>query len=417
MVRSSGQCPKAAAPGSSIAGGFVLVPVAVMMACWRACRSRPLGIGDFRAWLACHEMVARRRPAGDGRIPIYTVDELARLLGVSKKRAGASVKRLVAAGFLGWSDSAIVFPDSPAEDPALHDTIGRGRGNLAVPRKILRLLAGGARPALIAAALAMLLRCLSRRRGGFNGRGRVKASWIARIFGVDLRRVKAARAELIALGWIAPEPSDQRAENRWGRAYRIDLAWDRVDPEGRRLPPLAPADRSAIATPSVNQEPFQEKAQHQDPARGGPTGVNLKASAEGNKAPLSAPSLDDVRPEDLTDVGRTLRLFDQAVARRLVVNSEADRLKFLAIAEHARVVGTVNTCGLFARLVRRGLWHFATLDDEDAARRRLRQHLHGRPEPAAPPPPRSSTFVPDAPAPAPSTLASVMERLLAGRFN
>ena len=254
---------------------------------------------------------------------------------------------------------------------------------------------------------------------GFDGRGRVKASWIARVFGVNLRRVKAARRELIALGWIEAEASDQIAENHWGRAYRIDLAWDRLDPEGRRLPPLPPPDRPAIATPSVNQEPFQEKAQHQEPARSGPAGVDLEGSPGGDKTPpppLPPPSLDDVRPEDLIDVGRTLRLFDQAVARKLVGTSEADRLGFLAVAEHARVVGTINPGGLFARLVRRGLWHFATLDDEDAARRRLHRHLHGRPEPTTPPPPRPSTFVPDKPAAASSSLASVLGRLLAANL-
>lgn len=62
-------------------------------------------------------------------------------------------------------------------------------------------------------------------RGGFDGRGRAKASWIARAFGIDARAIKAARRELIALGWVAPEPSPQAAENRWGRAYRIDLGW------------------------------------------------------------------------------------------------------------------------------------------------------------------------------------------------
>src|SRR5205085_4549090 len=36
-----------------------------------------------------------------------------------------------------------------------------------------------------------------------------------------------------------------------------------------------------------------------------------------------------------------------------------------------------NPCGLFARLVRGGLWHFATHDDEVAASIRLRRHVQG----------------------------------------
>ena len=40
----------------TIAGGFVLVPVRQIMAAWRACRRSPLGVADFRTWLACREM-------------------------------------------------------------------------------------------------------------------------------------------------------------------------------------------------------------------------------------------------------------------------------------------------------------------------------------------------------------------------
>ena len=72
-------------------------------------------------------------------------------------------------------------------------------------------------------------------------------------------------------------------------------------------------------------------------------------------------------PEDLRDTGRLLDLYDQAVARGWVTASERDRLRFVAAAEHARVIGTRNPCGLFVRLVRGGLWHFVTQDDEEAA--------------------------------------------------
>lgn len=182
----------------TIAGGFVLIPVRQAMAPWRACRRRPLGVGDFRTWLACREMVARRCTLDRDlvRAPAYGLAELSRLTGVSPKRARASVKRLVAAGLLTWSDDDIGFPDGgsgsgarpdPVDgDNPLADTIGGGQGSLAIPRRILRLLAGGARPALIATALAVLLRCISRGRGGSKSRGRVKAAWIART--LDLKQ-------------------------------------------------------------------------------------------------------------------------------------------------------------------------------------------------------------------------------------
>lgn len=48
-------------------------------------------------------------------------------------------------------------------------------------------------------------------------------------------------------------------------------------------------------------------------------------------------------------------------------SSEADRLKFAAAAEHAHSAGRVNPCGLFARIVAKGWWDFATLVEEEPA--------------------------------------------------
>ena len=88
------------------------------------------------------------------------------------------------------------------------------------------------------------------------------------------------------------------------------------------------------------------------------------------RGPLPAPTLDDVRVEDLKDTGRLLGLLDQAVARGLSSPSEADRLRFVAAAEHAPAVGSGNP----ARAVRpagpaAGSGRYLTQDDEDAASR------------------------------------------------
>jgi hypothetical protein len=376
---------------TSIAGGFVLVPVASLMGAWCACRSHPLGVGEFRTWLACREMVARRdagirravvgrdAPAS-GREPTYTVAELARLLGVVERRARASLRRLEAAGLIRWSESALVLTEFELGQNGLEDSIGGGRGSVAIPRRILRLLVRGARPALLATTLGMLLRCLSRRKGGFEGRGRVKASWIARVFAVDLRRVKAARLELVALGWIAREPSNQGAENRWGRAYRIDLGWNRAGAGGRSLPPLAEPRRPEIATPSVNPDPLPEREKDQEPAGSGPTGDRLEGAGEADQLEtagmearsLPGPKLVDVQPEDLTDTGRLLELHRQAVAQGIVGSDEADRFRFVAAAEHALAMGHINPPGLFAHLIRQRAWRYVTGADEDRATTRLK---------------------------------------------
>jgi hypothetical protein len=365
--------------GGRIAGGFIRVDVALLVAAWRACRSRPLGVGDYRAWLACHEMRARRCILDDDRASNYTPAELARLVGVSERRARASVKRLAAAGHLEWSDSAIGFPDRILKDDELLDTIGRGRGTLAIPRRILRFLAAGASAATIAVALAALLRCLSRRRSGWDGRGRFKASWVAGVFGVSLRQARSARKALVAFGWLLPEPSSQWAENRWGRTYRLDLAWEAPRfsaPSGSRsaLPPAPPGPRSA--PPGSDSDPLPGREKNQDPVPGGPAGAQLSGTGKPAR-PLPPPRLVDVRAEDLKNTGRLLELHRQAVERRFITPSEADRLRVMAAAEHARAVGTTNPAGLFAQVVRRGLWKYLTQADEDRAGARLKAWERG----------------------------------------
>jgi hypothetical protein len=372
--------------------GFILVPVTSLMAAWRACRSKPLGIGDFRAWLATHEMEARRCKLADGRTATYTLAELAGLLGVTRKRAGASVRRLEGAGLLGWSDSAIQFPEQADDEvcESFGDTIGRGRGAIAIPRRVLNHLTRGARPALIATVLGVLLRCLSRRRSGFDGRGRVKAGWIARVFGVDLRGVKRARRELVELGWISAEPSDAWATRRWGATYRIDLEYNFHLTSGSRLPPIPATSEPAIATPRSDREPLRERIRNQEPVSAGPAGVQTsKLDEEGRKlpeaGPLPPPWLDDVRVEDLKDTGRLLDLHGQALARGVVTSSEADRLRFVGAAEHALAIGRGNPPGLVAFLVRGRCWRYLTGDDEDRANARLKAHCRSPVPPVARP--------------------------------
>ena len=65
-----------------------------------------------------------------------------------------------------------------------------------------------------------------------------------------------------------------------------------------------------------------------------------------------------MRVEDLKDTGRLLGLHDQAVARGLMGSSEADRLRFVAAAEHARAVGSGTRAGCSRDWCGRGWRHF-----------------------------------------------------------
>ena len=116
--------------------------------------------------------------------------------------------------------------------------------------------------------------------------------------------------------------------------------------------------------------------------RGSPFGAGRGddscTGSRGQAPPAGRHDLGHVLPDDLRDTVRLLNLHDRAVGQELASLSGWDRRRFVAVVEHARIIGTRNPCGLFVRLVRGGLWHFATGDDEAAASVRLRRHLHGQ---------------------------------------
>lgn len=484
MVRTTEQFT--ATPNApAIGGGFVFIPVGHLLAVWFACQGLELGIGEFRAWLACIEMVKRRSFARDGTQPTYGLAELTRLLDVTQARARLLVQNLVAAGLLTWSESAITFPEPPKFPDDLlgpfADTIGRGKGSLVLPRTLLRFLVRGATPAVIAVALGALFRCLSSRGGQPDGWGRLKASWIATAFRVGERQVVAARNQLVDLGWFIVEGDNRQwAMNRWGRAYRINLGWNPPVRPIARSAPLPPSPAARPAPLLLDRNPLrEEEIQNQNPAFGGPAGVQIPEREGGKEIPvvpnppaatrpmiqpsppvllvppspapvqlstpattptspatgsaavspparpaatsrpspaapgpspaqggLPTPRLEDVRVEDLKDTTRLLDLLGQAVARGLVSVSEANRLRFVASAEHALAIGKDNPAGLFVYLVRGKLWRYLTQDDEDRANGRIKAFLRG------PVPPRTASTAPRPPArPVPSEDARTVIRV------
>ena len=93
-------------------------------------------------------------------------------------------------------------------------------------------------------------------------------------------------------------------------------------------------------------------------------------------APLPPPTLRDVTLADLGDVGRLLALHQQAMARGWLRGGEAAQLNVVAAAVHARRVGQAP-CRLFVALLRDQRWEVITQEDEDQARRLLREHRDG----------------------------------------
>ncbi|MFO0838334.1 MAG: hypothetical protein U1D55_07370 [Phycisphaerae bacterium] len=117
--------------------------------------------------------------------------------------------------------------------------------------------------------------------------------------------------------------------------------------------------------------------------------------------------------EDLRSPERLQLMFARCVQLGLCSGGEAAQLAFFATAARALRVSTSNAPGLFATLVRRRRWDYATLADEDLARRWI-QRL-AVPRDIRPPSRALRPHEADRNAPAhraPETAACVMQRLL-----
>lgn len=403
-------------------GGFVLLSVEMLCVLWWVYRQRTIQLRDLRVWLACHEMVARRCQTPPVHVPHYTLQELHRLVGgVGGEHLRVSLRRLAAVGLLTWAPTTLTFATSPTALQGVPDRTGldtmlqaipNPHRRVPVPRQALRLIAGGCRATVIATMFGHLIRCLYYREHGCRSGGWCKASWIATVFQVDLRTIKAARHHLVAIGWLQMLPTPQHLSNRWGSYTRISLTWTRAALEKNREDPThspltgspLPSDFSTtvLPPPFLDPKPLQDP-KHQQPAPptdtaspvvpllptvptdGETTGDEIQGHAHIRTPALQSPTLHHIVLDDLQDTGRLLALFEQAYTLGLIGKSDSERLTFLATAEHARVIGSTNPCGLFAALVRRRHWHYVTDSDEHAAYRRLKHYLYGPDAPRAAP--------------------------------
>jgi len=296
--------------------------------------------------------------------------------GAGGKHLHHAIARLKKNGLLEWGESSITIakPIDEGCDEELHysTALVANHGRLVpVPRRIIRLIAGGAKRVEIATVLGHLLRCLYYRRGVCLPEGTCKASWIADVFGVHARNVKAARKKLVAAGWLVPIVTRQTVLNRFGQRVRVNLEWsgNEISVSSKRSPQ---SGFSATGSPP----PYRDKKlstriyMNQKPGNG-PAGVPKQTVRD------KRPTLRHVVLNDLYDSRRLSELHRQAVAASMISRSECDRLRFFSAAEHAKAVGSRNPCGLFATVVRDGLWRFITYADERVAHARLK-HLAGQ---------------------------------------
>ena len=370
-------------------GGFVLVHGWALVLAWQAVRATILRPVDLRVWLATFEAVARRCTARKGCEPEYRVQELVTLTGCAPRTVMESISRLRASGLVDVRRGSVThcgtltdlaFVDTRDVNDAL-TRVANHRRRVPIPRRLLGFLARAKQPMLLATAFGHLLRCMYLRGELCSSGGLCKAAWVAEVFGVSERSVKRARAELIEAGLLIRSSTPQGVLNRWGQGLRWNLFWK-------------------PATATLVSPPARENRVGVSPPRR--TGNSLTGS--GNQQPRcvvrhgafarSTRGLGHVGSDDLRSVDRLRVLFARATKAGLVRASQADALKFASAAAHARRVATKNPSGLFAKVVRSGLWSYITLDDEARACR-IAHRLLPEQSPVHPPGNPTPCFAPE----------------------
>lgn len=332
------------------AGGFCFIYEQVVFRAWLALQDGRIGLRDFRVWLACHELKARRCVVGGSRTPHYTFEELHRLVGgTGGEHVRRSVKTLAREHLITFTEKAIDLT------PGL-ERGSRGR-LIPMPRPLLRHLCRVKGRAYLATGLGHVLRCLFYRKGQCRSGGWCKSSWVAETFGVALRAVKEARQRLVSLGVLVLAKADQLRLNRFGRPVLVSMEW------GSRSAPRKTQSTTGSAPPREHKKLSYRRSEHQKPARAAdPAGARTRAKE---------PDLNNITMDDLKDPWRLAALFKQARLRGLVKKTETDILAVFSAAAHAVRVGRQNAPGLFCWMVLRRNWDYLSCADEDGARRQL----------------------------------------------
>jgi len=376
---------------ATLPGGYRRINVHQVLQAWHAYRTeKRIRFVDFRAYLALHEMAERRQaakrrqrrcrlqPGQEKAVRVVMVEECARLLRARDSRVAAgAIQRLARAGLISVSDRGIEFcgdGPSPRSEAGLAGQHGGNvpRRTMVIPRRILRHLAAGVAVVEAATILGHLLRCVFYHRGiGWRSVGSCSTRYVAELFAVDARSVKRARRTLIGAGWLIAQAADHWHVQAHGSRMGVVLGWCPGDvaagqrQDASRMSPLAALQAHRLSPPVSNRTLPLESKNH-TPAQ------KRESGPCGRTGHHDQPRLADVQPGDLVDPHRLRRLCDEAVERGWISGSEHDRLRVCSAAAHARRVGRSNPCGLFVAVLRRGLWTYLSIDDDDAGRGMLR---------------------------------------------
>ena len=380
------------------------MPTKELVFVWASLLDKAVKVGPFelRVWLAARETFEERKFAPRGCKPVFKLSELDTLVGGGGERAiRKSLGRLRRAGLMSWSAKGPRFANSPESLATstlpliekIEKLMPENREFFPMPRKVLKLLAGGVKRSVLATVFAHLLRCPHLKRGVWDPVGTCKASWVEETFGLSIAAVREARSHLIhQLGWLSPKHEDQPQwhKNEYGGRFAVNLEWAAETPAK-----LAErADGATFSTAESGPPNPRMGAQSGPPESEQPSPSEISISALGGHPPeprsdffkrtegqtkakpSSAPRLSNIVPADLIDVARVMELFEQALVNPRwrergwtpKEDSHLERLNWAAAARRAHVRGSAKPCGVFVHLVSQRKWAHVSNEDEDAVR-------------------------------------------------
>jgi hypothetical protein len=139
-------------------------------------------------------------------------------------------------------------------------------------------------------------------------------------------------------------------------------------PETPKVQPQTPPDEPKVQpllNPALSSS--EEISNNQELS---PEAPELGACQPNN---LHEPIWTDIQLNDLRQDTRSEALWQQAIQRGHLKNTEPDRINFFAAIAHALRVAKHNACGLLRTVVEQRLWHFLSQADEYNALQRLRR--------------------------------------------
>jgi len=273
----------------------------------------------------------------------------------------------------------------------------------AEPRHLLRVCAGAVAPTgpdddrvpiyggpRLAARAGCSVRSLWRRLGILTDAGFLvlvcRGGWtrgraVVNVYGMPGRPGSLDRFKARARNVIMVEGTDGIFRPEIRRAGDPPTLFD--SSIRRPKPPPKVSRTSVTLSPKSVTDPVTLHPQSVTPPYGVTDGITTNGGSDGvltNKNGPGDPDLNRITVADLTDTGRTLILFAQAVDRGWVDDSEHDRLSTVAAACYAIRRGR-NAPALFRRLIiQKNLWGFPILD-ERAAADRIKRELYPDPDP------------------------------------